>query len=366
MTILCYDDAREAARRRLPHAVFDFIDGGAGAEVTLRANRAAFERLRFHPRWLVDVSQRETSVVVLGERLSMPVIMAPTGLARLSHRDGELAAARAAGAQGTVFCVSTSSSCSLEEVADVAPGSLWFQLYLWRDLEGVELLVRRAATAGYKALVLTIDVPVVGNRERDLRNRASIPPKITLRNALDVCRRPRWAYDYVRGDKMGFGNLRGDAYPAGGLGDTSATWERFDWLRRIWDGPLVVKGILSADDALEATQRGADAVYVSNHGGRQLDSSPGTVDVATEIVDAVNGRAAILLDGGVRRGEDVVKACALGVQACLIGRPWVFALAADGQRGVEAILQNLQVDIARTLALVGVPNIGKLSRDALR
>ena len=362
-----YDDVRRLARRRVPRGVFEFVDGGAGGEVTVRENRAAFERVRFDPRWLTDVSRREIATTVLGERIAMPVMLAPAGLARLVHQQGELAAARAAGAAGTIFSVSIASSFSLEEIADAATGPLWLQLYLWRSAEVVEGLVRRARAAGYHALVLTIDVPTVGNRERDVRNGGSLPPRIRLDTVLDALRRPRWLYGFVRGSTITFANLgeiAGSSDPGAigpyvdrELNDPTATWERLDWLRRLWDGPLVVKGVLSPHDAAEAVRRGADAVYVSNHGGRQLDGSPATLDVLAAVVEAVAGRAEVLLDGGVRRGEDVVKARALGARACLVGRPWFMGLAADGERGVGRMLDVLARDVDRTLALVGVPRI---------
>jgi L-lactate dehydrogenase (cytochrome) len=346
--------------------VFWFVDGGAGGEVTLRANRRAIERLRFDPRWLEDVSQRETATTVLGDRVSMPVLLAPAGLARLVHTRGELDVARAAGKAGTEFCVSLASSYTLEEIAEVATGPLWFQLYLWQSDEAVERLLDRARAAGYRALVLTIDVPVVGNRERDVRNGATLPPRIRLDTVLDACTKPRWVLDYLRKPAVTMANLRnlvpGDMgvigrYVNDRLTDPSATWERVDWLRRLWDGPLAVKGVLSVRDAQEAVRRGADAVYVSNHGGRQLDSSPASFDVLPAIADAVGDRAEVLVDGGVRRGEDAVKARALGARACLAGRLWFHALGAGGQPLVERALELVRADVDRTLALVGVPRI---------
>ncbi len=365
-----YDDARAAARRRLPRSVFEFVDGGAGGEVTLRENRTAFERVGFDPRALVDVSQRDTSTTVLGERVSMPILLAPAGLARLAHEDGELGTARAAGAAGTIFCISTASSYTIEEIADAATGPLWFQLYLWRDDRTVAGLVDRARAAGCTALVVTVDVPVVGNRERDARN--GVPLRPTLATALS---RPAWTLRRLRAGAVGFANfadpVSGDvarvaASIAGDLGAATATWERLDWIRRIWDGPLAVKGILGPDDAREAVARGADAVYVSNHGGRQLDGSPATLDVLPAIVDAVAGRAEVLLDGGVRRGEDAVKARALGAVACLVGRPWFHALGAGGEASVARVLATLKSDVDRTLALVGVPRIDAVDTRIVR
>jgi len=358
-----YADVERAARRRLPKMVFDFVVGGAGAEVTLRANRDAIERLRFDPRWLVDVSDRDTGTTVLGERVAMPVLLAPAGLAGLVHVQGELAAIRAAGAAGTIACLSTATSYAIEEMAAAASAPLWFQLYLGPSDRVTEDLVQRVKSAGYKALVLTVDTPVIGNRERDVRNGTRLPPEIRLGNTIDVLRHPRWLRCLLRDPKVRAAN-----FPDGKLQafDATVTWEKVGWLRRLWDGPLVVKGVLSARDAREAVRQGADAVYVSNHGGRQLDSSPGTFDVLPEVVDAVGDRAEVLVDGGVRRGEDAVKARALGARACLIGRPWFLALAAGGEAGVRTMLDVLRADVDRTLALVGAKRVDDVTGAALR
>ena len=371
-----YDDVRRLARRRLPRGVFEFVDGGAGGEVTVAANRRAFARRSFDPRWLADVTGRVTATTVLGQHVSLPLLLAPAGLARLAHPGGgELDAARAAAAAGTVFCVSIASSYSLEEIRAVSDGPLWLQVYLWRSDAVVRRLVERARAAGYSALVLTVDVPVVGNRERDVRNGVSLPPPVRLDTVVDAARRPAWLRAYLRGPAITMANLV-DVVP-GGVGsvaayvdreltDQTATWERVTWLRGLWDGPLAVKGVLSARDAREAVDRGADAVYVSNHGGRQLDGSPATLDVLPEIAEAVGGRAEILLDGGVRRGEDVVKARALGARACLAGRPWFFALGAGGRPLLEQWLELVRRDVDRTLALLGVPRIDDVGPDAVR
>jgi L-lactate dehydrogenase (cytochrome) len=370
------DDLRRLAARRLPRMIFDFVDGGADGEVTMRANRSAFDDLQFQPRWLSDVSHRDTSTTVLGERVAMPFLLAPVGLATVVHPEGDLAAVRAAGEAGTVFVVSTASGHTLEEITAAATGPVWFQLYLWRNEQVVKDLVARAERTGCKALVLTVDVPVVGKRERDLRNGMSLPPKIRWRNAVDSARRPRWLRNLATGPAITFANLTGladgdsaasiGAYVDRELSDPSATWERVSWLRQMWSGPLVIKGILSAHDAAEAVRQGADAVYVSNHGGRQLDSVAGTCDVLAEVVDAVNGRAEVFLDGGVRRGSDIVKARAVGAKACLGGRPWVFGLAADGQAGVARMLEIMRGDVDRTLALLGAPRFDDVDGSVLR
>ena len=372
-----YADFRRIARRRVPTMVFDFVDGGADGELTLDANRRAFEQIVFEPRWMSDVSKIDLTTTVLGEQLSMPYLLAPAGLASVVHRDGELAVARAAAKANTIFCISTGSTYSLEEIAAAAPtAKLWFQLYLWKSEEVVSGLIQRAKATGCRALVLTIDVPAVGKRERDLTNGMSLPPRIRPSNILDAAWRVRWLSHFITGNEITFGNLRGIAagddastvgeYTSRELVDPSVTWERLDWLRRQWDGPLVIKGVLSVNDALECVRRGADAVYVSNHGGRQLDSVAGAASALPAIVDAVNGRAEIFVDGGVRRGEDVVKARALGATAALSGRPWFFALAADGQDGVERMLDIMRADISRTLSLLGVPRFSDVNRSAIR
>ncbi len=372
-----YADFRRIARRRVPSMVFDFVDGGADGELTLAANRRAFEQVVFEPRWMSDVSKIDLTTTVLGEKISMPYLLAPAGLASVVHKDGELAVARAAAKANTIFCISTGSTYSLEEIAAAAPtAKLWFQLYLWKSEEVVTSLIQRAKEAGCRALVLTIDVPAVGKRERDLTNGMSLPPRIRPSNILDAIWRVRWLSHFITGSEITFGNLRGIAagddastvgeYTSRELVDPSVTWERLDWLRRQWDGPLVVKGVLSVHDALECVRRGADAVYVSNHGGRQLDSVLGAASALPAIVEAVNGRVEILVDGGVRRGEDVVKARALGATAALSGRPWFFALAADGQIGVERMLEIMRADIGRTLSLLGVPRFSDVDRSAIR
>ncbi len=369
------DDLRRLARRRLPRMIFDFVDGGADGEITVQANRDALDRLRFDPRYLRDVSGRDVSTTVLGQRVEVPFLLAPAGLATVVHPEGELAAVRAAGRAGTVFVVSTASGHPLESIMAVATGPVWFQLYLWKDERVVGELVDRAARSGCSALVLTIDVPVVGKRERDLRNGMSLPPKIRLRGAVDAAWRLRWMRGLVSGPTVTFANLTGiaggdsaatiGAYVDRELSDPTASWERVAWLRRRWKGPLVVKGVMSSSDALEAVRQGADAVYVSNHGGRQLDSVRGACEVLPEVVDAVGDRAEVFVDGGIRRGADIVKARALGATAALGGRPWVFGLAADGEAGVDRMLEIMRADVDRTLALIGVPRLDDVDGSAL-
>jgi L-lactate dehydrogenase (cytochrome) len=371
-----YEDLRRDSRRRLPRMVFDFVDGGADGELTLGRNRSAFADVMFSPRFLRDVSAVSTATTVLGEHVPLPFILAPAGLASVVHPEGELAVARAAAAAGTIFCISTASSYAMEDIAAAAPDArLWFQLYLWRDERVVGSLVDRARDIGCRALVLTIDVPAVGKRERDLANGMSIPPRIRASGVVDALRRPRWLRGILTGPELTFGNLRGIAkgdsaatigeYTDRELVDRTVTWERLRWLRERWDGPIAVKGIMNVADARQAVSQGADAVYVSNHGGRQLDSVPGTAAVLPRIVEAVGDQVEVLIDGGIRRGEDIVKACALGARAALGGRPWFHALAADGERGVRRMLEVLRSDVARTQTLLGVADIREVDPSSL-
>lgn len=369
------DELRSRARRRIPRPVFDFIDGGAEDEKTLRANRSDFERLTFRPNALVDVSDRSQATTVLGHELPTPVLFAPCGLARLAHRDGELAAARAAAEFGTIFALSTASSFSIEEVAAVSHGVTWFQLYVWENRDATLALVERARTAGYGALCFTIDVPLSGQRERDLRHGMTIPPRPSPRSLLHWVQHPRWVQQALFGDPITFRNFVGQAASdsAVALGtfvnrqlNPSMCWDDLIWLREVWDGPLIVKGVMSGRDARRAVDLGVQAVVVSNHGGRQLDGLPSTVSVLPEVVAAVGADAEVYLDGGVRRGSDVVKALALGARACMVGRPWMFGLGADGQAGATRALQLLSTEIDRVQALIGNTDITKLTPEVLR
>lgn len=372
-----YDEFRRLARRRLPRLVYDFVEGGADGEVTLRANYEAFDRVHFTASSLVDVTDRDAGATVLGRRLEVPFICGPAGLARLVHREGELAAARAAASTGTVFVISTASSYSIEEIAAVSDGPLWFQLYLWRSPEVVAKLVDRAGEAGCEALVLTVDVPVIGKRERDLRNGMMIPPRIGPAQALEAIGRPRWLWHLVAGPPVHFGSLVDLVPPNEGmagmaayldreLADLSKTWDDVAWLRERWDGPLLIKGVVSAADARRCVEQGADAVVVSNHGGRQLDGLPAALDVLGEVVAEVGGDAEVILDGGVRRGADLIKARALGATAAMGGRAWFWPLAAAGEQGVARMLQILRGDVARTLALLGRNSYEELDASVLR
>ncbi|MBH99061.1 MAG: alpha-hydroxy-acid oxidizing enzyme [Acidimicrobiaceae bacterium] len=365
------DDFERAANRKLPRIVSDFVSGGSDCETTVQKNLSAFDQIEWAPRYLSDVSDRSVSTEVFGEPLKLPVMLSPAGLASLVHRDGELAAAKAAERAGTVFVVSTASSFSLEAISAVTTGRLWLQVYLWKSREVVGDLVKRAKAANYEALVLTVDVPVVGKRVRDIRNGMAIPPRIRPSSVLNVLRRPRWLAHLLAGPDLTFGSLVGAVDPEGQesiaayvdreLSNAAATWEELTWLRGIWKGPLLVKGIVAAEDAKEALRRGADGIIVSNHGGRQLDSCPASINALPRVVEAVGDRIEVFMDGGVRRGSDVLKAKALGARAVFVGRPWFWALAAGGQDGVERMLGIFSEEIDRTLALVGSPNFHTVS-----
>ena len=360
-------DLRREARRRLPRMIFDHVDGGAGQETTLQANLTDLRRVKLRPQILTPVDDVDLTAAICGQSVSMPVLLGPTGLARMSHRDGELAAARAAARAGTVFAVSTASSYSLEEIAAAARGPLWFQLYLGRDRQGVRDLVRRVREAGYTALILTIDVPTGGQRLRDLRNGLNIPPRVTLRQAAETLLHPGWLADILRDPPVGFANFRSETGVSLAqreyserLSSPTATWDDLRQLRALWPGKLLVKGVLTPSAARLAVASGVDGLIVSNHGGRQLDGVESSIAALVAIRAAVGDTAELLLDGGIRSGVDVVKAMAAGARGVLIGRPWVWGLAARGQAGVELCLELLREDIERTMRLLGTPTISAI------
>ena len=371
-------DYRELARRRLPRQVFDYIDGGAYEEVTMRSNVADLERVLLRQRVMRDVSVRAQATEVLGQKLAFPVILAPVGLAGMSAARGEVQAARAAGAAGVPFIESTVSICSLEEVAAATSAPPWFQLYVMRDRGYAEDLMARAHAVGAPVLVLTIDLAVIGARHRDVRNAmvGNAGTMARLRRGLDLVSHPGWIRSVALGGKpLTFGNLEKavpgastpDAFRAwvDSQFDPSVTWDDIAWVREHWPGRLVVKGVLDAEDARRAVDAGVDGVVVSNHGGRQLDSVPSSVRALPAIVDTVGDRIEVLVDGGVRNGLDVVKMIALGANAVLIGRAWAWAVAARGQGGVRHMLAVMKKDIDTALGLTGVDSIQQLDRSAI-
>lgn len=365
------DDLRRVARRRLPHGVFDYIDGGAEDELTMRANSAAYRRLTFTPRVLRDMSEVDTGSTLLGRKLSYPMVLAPTGFTRIADSDGELAVARAAKRAGLPYALSTLGTRSIEEVAAAGGDRLWFQIYTWRDRALVADLIKRAADAGYEAICLTVDAPVLGRRERDVRRGFTLPPKVGLSTILDGIVHPGWSWDFLTSEPIIFANVAGmsvgDGTDAISLAeyvgtqfDPSLSWSEISWLREQWTGPIVVKGIQSVADAVEAADRDVDAIAISNHGGRQLDSAPATLDLLPSIVEAVGGRTEVICDGGVRRGSDIVKALALGANAVMVGRPYLYGLGAAGEAGVDQVLANFGSEMERTMALIGCRTVDDL------
>jgi isopentenyl diphosphate isomerase/L-lactate dehydrogenase-like FMN-dependent dehydrogenase len=363
---------RRMARRRLPRMVFDFCDGAAEDEVTLRQNEAAFAELAFLPRPLFGTTTRDQSVELFGQKLALPVIIGPTGLSGMLWPRGEVEAARAAARAGTVYIMSHGSTVPIEDLARELPGLLWFQNFMYRDRGLTRSFAERAQAAGYRALLLTIDNQVLGQRERDLRSGFVVPPRVDWRSVLDVARALPWALrmarapltfaNYVTAEKRDIVSLA--AYVAGLL-DPTLNWRDVDWLRGIWRGPLLLKGVLHPEEAKAALDHGIDGVIVSNHGGRQLDGAVASIRALPAVADALAGRIPVLIDGGLRRGSDVVKALALGATACLIGRPHLWGLAVAGEAGVAWVLEIFRRDIDRVLALGGWDGIAQVNHEAV-
>jgi 4-hydroxymandelate oxidase len=348
-------DFEAAALARLPRPTRDYYRGGANDEITLERNRAAYEAIPIHYRVLRDVSHRDLSTSVLGIPLSMPIVVAPTACHQLAHPDGELATARAAGAAGTLMMISTLANYAMEDISRVATGPLWFQLYVYRD-RGVTLeLLQRAAAAGCQAIVLTVDAPVGGQRERDVRNEFCLPEGIVMRNLLPAGRSFAGLED--KGSAAAYINA---------MFDPSISWHDLDWLAVHTQLPVLVKGLVRADDAVRAREHGAQGVIVSNHGGRQLDTSPATIEVLESITTAIDGRIAVLIDGGVRRGTDVLKALALGARAVLVGRPILWGLSVDGEPGVRRVLDILRQELDVAMALAGCCSVDEIDTDLIR
>jgi L-lactate dehydrogenase (cytochrome) len=353
--------------------VFDYIDGAADDEVTLRRSVQRFQDYELSWDALVDIASVDTSRSVMGVPMRLPFFISPTAASRLFHISGEPAVARAAHAAGVAYSISTLGSTSIEEIAKVTPGPKFFQIYVWKDRGLVRETLERVRAAGFNGVILTVDVPVAGNRERDPRNGFSIPPKVTLQTATQVLSRPAWALDLLRQPPVKPANFTHLPEPPGGIVgfinaqfDRSVTWKDAAWMRETWGGPFAVKGIATKDDALRCVEIGADAVWVSNHGGRQLDTSQPTIDALGPIVAAVAGRAEVILDGGVRRGTDIAKALALGAQAVALGRAYLWGLSAAGEAGVTKALSILETELVRTMALMGCPSIDALNPRLIR
>src|ERR1700675_2947023 len=365
--ILNIEDLRQLARRRIPRAIFDYADGGSYDERTIRRNAADLDAMTFRQRVMVDASKISLATTFLGSPVSMPLGIGPTGLAGLFHADGEILGARAAAACGIPFCLSTMSICSIEDVRAATQQPFWFQQYLMKDRGFNQELIDRAAAAQCSALMLTLDLQVLGERRRDPRNGLTIPPRLTLRNALDVATKPAWALKVLFGKRRTFGNLAGRIGGSSGIRtlsewtatqfDASANWRDVEWVRSRWPGRLLLQGVLDAEDARLGLAAGADAIVVSNHGGRQLDGAPSSISVLPEIVAAIDGRCEVMFDGGIRSGQDIAKALALGARGTLIGRSFLYALAAGGEAGVTKALTILRDELKFTLALTGTSHI---------
>jgi L-lactate dehydrogenase (cytochrome) len=373
--ITCIEDLRERARRKVPRAFFDYADSGSYTQSTLRGNRADLERILLRQRVLVDVGERHTETAILGERAPMPFVLAPIGLLGMQHGDGEILACRAAQAAGIPFTLSTMSICSIEDVAAAVEKPFWFQLYVIRDRGFARALIERAAAAKCSALVLTVDLQVLGQRHCDIKNGMTVPPEIRVKNILDVATKPSWALSILRGKRKTFGNLAG--HVAGmenvnslagwiaGQFDPALSWKDVEWIRSVWPGKLILKGILDVEDARIAVQTGASAIVVSNHGGRQLDGAPSSIWALPRVAEAVGSEIEIMFDGGIRTGADVVRALALGARSCMIGRAFVYGLGAGGQAGVARAIEILHKELSTTMALCGLKTVDEIGRGVL-
>ncbi|MEY2852935.1 MAG: hypothetical protein RL030_67 [Pseudomonadota bacterium] len=367
-------DLREIARRRVPKSIFQYLDHGSYDELTLRANRNDLDAVRFRQRVLIDVAQQQLGRPILGVPANMPLAIGPTGMCGFVHGDGEIHVAKAARDFGIPFCLSTVSICSIEDVRAATGVPFWFQLYVMKDRGFTASLIDRAEAAGCPALMMTVDIPVSGLRRRDAKNGLAVPPRLTLHNALDIASKPRWAWSILHGRRRHFGNLA-DAVPGTGNKsfaqwiasqfDASVTWKDLEKIRARWRGKLIVKGIMDPQDAREAVALGADAIVVSNHGGRQLDGAPSTISVLPHIAEAVGGDCEVMFDGGVRCGQDILKAIALGANAALSGRAYLYGLGALGGPGVTLALQIMAREMQVTLALTGCNDVRDVNRSIL-
>ena len=374
-SITCIEDLRTLARRRVPKAFFDYADGGSYTESTLRANRADLEAIKLRQRVMVDVSQRSLETTILGETRSAPIILAPVGLTGMQHGDGEILAAQAAQEAGIPYTLSTMSICSIEDVAAATKKPFWFQLYVIRDRGFTRDILARAQAAKCSALVLTVDLQVLGQRHRDLKNGMTVPPEIRLDNLIDMAMKPAWALSILRGKRKTFGNLAGHvkgmddvtslAEWTNSQFDPALNWNDVAWIKSHWPGKLIVKGILDAEDARIVADLGADALVVSNHGGRQLDGASSSIQALPKIADAVGSQIEIMMDGGIRTGADIMRALALGARSCMIGRAYAWGLGAGGKAGVAKTIDILRKELDITMALTGVSRTADIGPQVL-
>ena len=363
----CIEDLRCVARRKVPRAFFDYAEAGSYAQETLRANREDLEHIKLRQRVLVDVSQRDLTTTILGERVSLPLALAPIGLCGMMHGDGEILACRAAQAAGIPFTLSTMSICSIEDVAQAVDKPFWFQLYVMKDRGFIRALIERAAAAKCSALVLTLDLQVLGQRHCDIRNGMTVPPQIKLGNLIDIATKPAWALSILRGRRKTFGNLAGHVQGMENVNslaqwtanqfDPTLNWKDVEWVRSVWPGKLILKGILDVEDARIAANTGASALVVSNHGGRQLDGALSSIAALPKVVEAVGDQIEVMFDGGIRSGQDVLRALARGARSCMIGRSYIYGLGAGGEAGVARAIEILGKELDVTMALCGARNV---------
>ncbi|MFQ3314675.1 MAG: L-lactate dehydrogenase (cytochrome) [Candidatus Poriferisodalaceae bacterium] len=367
-------DLRLMAQRRLPGGVFDYIDGAAEDEVTAGLNVSSFSNYGFRPRVLRDVATIDTSTTFLGEYLPIPLILAPTGFGRIAHSQGELAVARAAERAGLPYSLSTMGTRSIEEIADVNSGTKFFQVYVWRDKTLLKEMLERAEAVGYEGIMITVDTAELGRRERDVRRGFSLPPKIGLDTILDGIRNPSWTWDFIRAEPIQFANVTGKSVGDGSSPvtlsdyinsqfDPALSWKDVEWFKENWSGKVMVKGIQTVEDAVIAADLDVDALILSNHGGRQLDGAPPPIELVAPVAQAIAGKTEIVCDGGIRRGSDIVKAVALGANACMVGRAYFYALGAAGEPGVDWVLNFLAEGVRRTMVLNGVGSVKELTTD---
>jgi L-lactate dehydrogenase (cytochrome) len=374
-TVTNIDDLRQLARRRVPRAFFDYADSGSYQEETLRANRADLEAIKLRQRVLVDVSSRSLATTVIGQKIAAPLILAPVGLTGMQHGNGEILSALAAEEAGIPFTLSTMSICSIEDVAGATHKPFWFQLYVIKDRGFSKDILERALAAKCSALVLTVDLQVLGQRHRDLKNGMTVPPQIRISNIIDMATKPAWALGILMGKRKTFGNLAGHVKGMENVNqlaqwtaqqfDPALSWKDVEWIKKIWPGKLILKGILDVDDAKTAVALGADAIVVSNHGGRQLDGAPSSISALPKVADAVGADLEVLFDGGIRTGADVMRALALGARACMIGRAYIYGLGAQGKAGVAKAIDILEKELDVAMALTGTNRIADVGRHVI-
>jgi L-lactate dehydrogenase (cytochrome) len=374
-TVTSIDDLRLIAQRKVPRAFFDYADRGSYAEETLRANRADLEKIKLRQRVFVDVDKRKLDTTLVGEPAAFPIALAPTGLTGMQHGDGEILACQAAHAAGVQFTLSTMSICSIEDVAAATTKPFWFQLYVMRDRGFARSLIQRARDAKCSALMVTADLQIQGQRHRDIKNGLTVPPKIMLANLIDIATKPAWALSVLTGKRKNFGNLEGRVKGMSGIKslaqwtasqfDPTLSWKDLEWIRGEWPGKIIIKGILDLEDARIAAKSGVESIVVSNHGGRQLDGAPSSISALPRIVDAVGSDLEILFDGGVRSGQDVLRALALGAKGCLIGRAFLYGLGAGGKAGVTTAIEVIRKELDISMALTGCTDVAHVDRRVL-